>query len=67
MTLLRVRYPWKSVDKGQGFFIPCLDTETVKADGLQEALRYRLFDARAQVGIMQERLGVWFYRVPPRP
>ena len=65
MTSLRVQYPWKSVEKGQGFFVPCLDTETVKADGLQQALRYRLFDAKAKVGIMQGRLGVRFYRSPP--
>jgi len=62
MTSLRVRYPWKSVEKGQGFFVPCLDTETVKADGLQQALRYRIFNAKAQVGIMNKRVGVWFYR-----
>jgi hypothetical protein len=67
MKSLRVQYPWKQVEKGQGFFVPCLDTETVKADGLQEALRYRLFDAKAQVGIRQGLTGVLFYRGSLRP
>jgi hypothetical protein len=64
MRSLPVQYPWKNLEKGQGFFIPCLDTETVKADGLQKALGYRFFDARAKVGIKQGRIGVLFYRIP---
>jgi hypothetical protein len=61
MTSLRVQYPWKQVKKGQGFFVPCLDTEAVKVDGLQQALRHRLFYAKAKVGTMNGKIGVWFY------
>ena len=64
---LRVQYPWKRLERGQGFFVPCLDTEAVKADGLHKALGHRLFDAKAKVGIRQGLIGVYFYRALPRP
>jgi hypothetical protein len=59
---LRVLYPWSQLKKGQGFFVPCLDTEAVKQDGLRDALRYRLFYAKAEVVIKAGKLGVWFHR-----
>ena len=59
--------PWKHLKKGQGFFVPCLDVETVKTNGLQSALHYRLFDAKATVGIKAGLIGVLFYRGPLRP
>lgn len=40
--------------------MPCLDTETVKLDGLRKALGCRLFSAKARVGIKNGKLGVWF-------
>ena len=55
-------FPWPSVNKGQGLFVPCLNTEEVRKAGLSEALRHRLFDAKARTGIRDGRLGVWFYR-----
>ena len=58
---LRNHYPWKRLERGQGFFIPCLDTEAVKTDGLQQALRHRLFIAKAKVGIKDGLIGVLFY------
>ena len=42
--------------------MPCLDTEAVKLDGLRKALKYRLFSAKARVGVKAGQLGVWFYR-----
>lgn len=63
MTSLRINYPWSRLERGQGFFVPCLDTQAVKADGLQQALRYRLFDARARVGVKDGLIGVWFFRL----
>ena len=62
---LRVQYPWKRLERGQGFFVPCLDTEAVKRDGLQQALKYRLFLAKARVGIKGGLIGVLFY-LPPQ-
>ena len=60
---LRVKYPWSQLERGQGFFVPCIDPQTVKADGLHEALRYRLFDARGRIGVKNGFIGVWFYRL----
>ena len=59
---LQVHYPWPQLEKGQGFFVPCLDTQAVKEDGLRKALGCRLFDARAAVGVKDSKLGVIFYR-----
>lgn len=58
-----IRYPWDQTERGQGFFVPCLDTEAVRIKGLNAALKYRLKDARAMVGIRREVIGVWFYRL----
>ncbi len=30
MKYSSLRLPWEKVEKGQGFFIPCLDTEAMK-------------------------------------
>ena len=62
MKQLSIRYPWSKVEKGQGFFVPCLDTEAIKREGLNKALSLRLFDARATPCIIEGRVGVWFYR-----
>ncbi len=59
---LQINYPWQQLKKGQGFFVPCLDTEAVKTDGLRAALRYRLFYPKAVICIKGGRLGVWFHR-----
>lgn len=60
-------YPWTKLSKGEGFFIPCLDTAKVFEDGLKAALREHMLDARAVQCIRQGRLGVWFYRKPAAP
>jgi hypothetical protein len=55
-------FPWRSVDRKHGFFVPCLNTEDVRQAGLKEALRCRVFDAQASIRIKDGKLGVWFYR-----
>jgi len=55
-------FPWQWVDKGQGFFVPCLDVEKVRKAGLNEALRHRIFNAKAYPAIKNRLSGVWFYR-----
>jgi len=55
-------FPWQSVSRGQGFFVPCLNTEEVRKAGLKEALRHRIFNAKTKVGIKNGLMGVWFYR-----
>jgi len=58
---MALSYPWDRLKRGQGFFIPCLDTETVKQDGLRQALKRRIFGAKASVGIKNGLIGVLFY------
>jgi hypothetical protein len=59
------RYPWHRIERGQGFFIPCLNLEQTKKEGLDEALRYRVFDAKAIPATREGLIGVWFYRRSP--
>ena len=66
MSLI-VRYPWTKLERGQGFFVPCLDPEAVREDGLKQAVFLHMFDARARVGIRGGLMGVWFYRRPLPP
>lgn len=64
---MKVRYPWDEVERGQGFFVPALDTARTREEGLRAALMLKLMDARATPGIRNELIGVWFYRLPPAP
>ena len=61
---LQVRYPWVTLNRGEGFFVPSLDVEKTKAEGLGKALGFHLFDARATIGIRTGLMGVWFFRLP---
>ena len=45
-----VRLPWEKLEKGQGFFVPCLDTEAMREWGLKQAFFQRILDAHASVG-----------------
>lgn len=55
-------YPWADVKSGQGFFVPALDLDKAREDGLKAAVQQRVFDGRAVYVIKHGRLGVWFYR-----
>jgi len=57
-----VKFPWDKIDRGQGFFIPCLDPKPVIEKGLQAALRHRILNAKHVVGIKDGLTGVFFYR-----
>lgn len=59
-----IRFPWEKVEKGQGFFIPCLDSDTIREVGLKKATLSRVLDARAKTGIYQGMTGVMFFRRP---
>ena len=65
MKVSSIQFPWTKLEKGQGFFIPCLDTELVRELGLKKAVLLRILDARAKAGIYQGMTGVMFYRKPP--
>lgn len=57
-------YPWRRLEKGQGFFVPALDLEAVREAGLKSAIRDRVKDARAMYCVRAGMLGVLFYRLP---
>jgi hypothetical protein len=63
MKKLTLKYPWKQLERGQGFFIPCLNPEETRREGLIQAQHAHVFDARAYVGIRNGRLGVLFKRL----
>jgi|TARA_R100001224_G_scaffold35360_1_gene19943 hypothetical protein len=58
---MKIQYPWKKLKKGQGFFVPCLNTQKVYEEGLKEAISQKVLDAKAIIGIKQQRLGVLFF------
>jgi hypothetical protein len=64
MKVSSIQFPWTKVEKGQGFFVPCLDTDAVRELGLKKATLNRILDARAKTGIYQGMTGVMFYRLP---
>lgn len=57
-----IQYPWKQLKRGQGFFVPALDTEKAKEEGLKAAFAARV-KAKAYVGIKSKQLGVLFLRL----
>jgi hypothetical protein len=58
---MKIRYPWKQLEKGQGFFVPCLDTEKTIEEGIKAAVAAKVM-AKFMVGIKERRLGVLFLR-----
>jgi hypothetical protein len=56
--------PWKTLEKGQGFFIPALDLDATREAGLLAAVKARVLDAQALYCIRNGTLGVLFYRKP---
>lgn len=66
MKQLSIRYPWKGLERGQGFFVPCLDTDAIRREGLNQALKFRVFDAKATPCIRGGLMGVLFHRAPAR-
>jgi hypothetical protein len=67
MKLSLIRFPWETTERGQGFFIPCLDPDSVRELGLRKAVLCRVLDARAKTGIYEGFTGVMFYRQPRAP
>ena len=55
-------FPWARTERGQGFFVPCINTDEVRQAGLKEALRNRIMNAKAYVAIKDGKIGVWFSR-----
>lgn len=57
-----MKWPWKTLEKGQGFFIPALDLDPVREAVLVDAVRQRVLDAEALYCIYDGMVGVLFYR-----
>lgn len=64
MKLSLIQFPWTKIEKGQGFFVPCLDVDAVREVGLRKATLSRVLDARAKAGVYMGYAGVMFYRLP---
>ena len=58
----KIVFPWEKLEPGQGFFVPCLDTHAIRTEGLNQALKHRIFNAKAIPCIRQGFIGVWFFR-----
>lgn len=63
--LMRYRFPWQQLEKGQAFFVPCLDTAPMIEHGLKQAVSVRVLNARAEPGVYGGAFGVMFYRPAP--
>jgi hypothetical protein len=63
--LKRYRFPWQQLERGQAFFIPCLDPQPMMEYGLKQAVSVRVLNARAVPGILGGAIGVLFYLPPP--
>ena len=57
-----VRLPWEKVEKGQGFFVPCLDFTHIQEMGVRAAIPYRI-RVTSVPGIRDGLTGVWFSRL----
>lgn len=64
MSMRTVRWPWEHVKKGQGFFVPCLDMERTREDGLGAAVKARVLDAKCIETVHDGAIGLLFYRAP---
>ena len=62
MDYSKLRLPWKQLERGQGFFIPCLDFEEVRKRVLMKAVGERVLDGRGIPGILNGKAGVLFFR-----
>lgn len=62
MKIPWVKYPWSKTERGQGFFVPCLNVHAIRAEGLRAAMPLRI-KAQAEIGTRRGMLGVWFTRL----
>lgn len=59
MKKLEIEYPWALMEKGDAVFVPTLNEEVTKEEGLKSALSFgRIVESR--FGIFDGKLGVMF-------
>lgn len=63
---MKIVYPWDRLKRGEGFFVPAIDTEKARELGLRAAVGQRL-RIKALPCIKDGLIGVWFYLPLPRP
>ena len=57
---MKINYPWATLQRGEGFFVPAIDTEKARELGLRAAVGQRL-RIKAVPCIKDGLIGVWFY------
>lgn len=62
MKKCKVHYPWQKLSKKEKFFVPTLQLEETKSEGLSAALHYNIL-GKAEFGMVEGKLGVLFTRV----
>ncbi len=59
---MKVNYPWSETPPGGWFFVPSLNPEQTRMEGLQAAIHYQIFKIDVEVGVYKGRYGVKFSR-----
>lgn len=62
MKYSRIKFPWQQLERGQGFFLPCLNYAEAREYVLKQAVQARIFYLKASPGIMDGFAGIWFFR-----
>lgn len=60
--MIKVHFPWLDTPVKGGFFVPTLNLEETRVLGLKAAINNRI-RAKADFGMKDGKLGVWFTRV----
>lgn len=55
-------YPWTTIPDGGYFFVPAVNAERVRREGLIAAMRCDV-KAKAHIGIYNKRYGVLFQKI----
>jgi hypothetical protein len=56
---LTIKYPWDALPRYGGFFVPTLELEKTREEGLKEGIRVRRW-GKAEPAIKDGKLGVLF-------
>ena len=59
MKKLEIEYPWALMEKGDAVFVPTLNEEVTREEGLKSALSFGRF-VESRFGIFDGKLGVMF-------
>ena len=60
--MIKIHYPWEKTPVKGGFFVPTLQLEVVRLDGIKAAINCRV-KAKAEPCVKDGMLGVWFTRL----